>query len=70
MSRPMLADIKVRLTLQSKDANRHEGTITTYPVVINHLLRRYKIHAVITRARKDISNFEQGLLTPWDLSQR
>lgn len=37
---PALAAIEVRLTLTSCDANRREGTVMSYEVVINKQLRQ------------------------------
>lgn len=41
-----LVAIKTRLILSSNDAISHERSITTYPEVVNHLLRRYPTEIV------------------------
>lgn len=66
----ILAATKVRWTLLSNDANRHEGAIKFYARVVKHLLRSYETDAVIAKAGEEICNFKQGSLTPWDFSQK
>lgn len=58
-----LANNKAWLTLSPNDANRHEGTTTTYAVAVTHLPRRYATDAVIDQADEDIPSFVQVPLT-------
>lgn len=69
LNAPALPAIKAQLTLSSNNANRHERTITTYAVAVNHLLRRYATDAVIAESDGEIRSFKQSSLTPWDLSK-
>lgn len=64
MNGPALATMKAWLTLSSNNANRHEGTSTSYEDVINLLLMRYVTNAVIGKADEEISTFKHGLRMP------
>lgn len=64
-----LANIKVRMILFLYDANRHEGTITTYAEVVNYRLGRYGTDTVTTKADDRIRNSKPIVLTPWEFSK-
>lgn len=63
MNSTTFAAIDARLYLPSKDASRHQGTITTYAEVSNHLQSRYATDAVIAKVDETINNYTQALLT-------
>lgn len=63
---PAGATIKARLNLSSTDENRHEGTVTFYTEVLNHMLGRYTTDRVIAKADQEISHFKQGSLASWE----
>lgn len=60
MNSPVLAAVNKRLTLFSNNTDRHEGNITAYSEVVNHLFRRYTIGTVIAKSDKEIQGFKQG----------
>lgn len=70
MSGLALAAVRAQLSLSSSDANRHEGTITSYAEIVKYLLRRYAAEAVIAKANEKIQNFMQRSLLSWDFFQK
>lgn len=68
MNGTSLAAIKTRLALWSNDANRDKGTITTYSLVMKHLIRHYASAAFIAKAEEVIRTFKQGSLTRCNFS--
>lgn len=66
MTGAALSAIKAWLSLSSNDANKHKGAITSYGGVVNHLLGRYPIEAVIAKDFEGVHNFRDCLFTPWD----
>lgn len=63
MSGSILAAITTWSTLSLEDENMHDGTITFYAKVVNHLLRSCDADAVIAKADKVIRSFKQGSRT-------
>lgn len=57
MSSLTLVAINVWLALSSNHANRQESTITFYTGVVDYLLRRYAIKAVVPKFDEEIWNF-------------
>lgn len=70
MSSLVLTAINVCLILSSNDAKRHEGTIMSYPGVVNHLLKQYATDAKFTRIDEKIHIFQRDLLTVSVFSQK
>lgn len=60
MNGPAVATIKERLTILLNDANRDEGTITTYAGVVNHPLLRYITDAITAKTDDEVCNFTKG----------
>lgn len=69
MTGPALAAINARMNSSSIDDSWHEGKITTYAGVVNHVIRRYATDAVIAKVIDSIRNFKQGSLTSWAFLQ-
>lgn len=68
VSGPTLVAFKARLTLSTNVANQPECFVTTYTVVISHLLILYATDAVIAKPDEEIPNSKQFLFTACDFS--
>lgn len=65
-----LAAIKLHLTLFPNDANRQEGTTTTYGEVLRQFLTRYATDTIFAKDGEKIRNVKQGSLAPWGFFQK
>lgn len=58
MTSPALTAVKARLDLSSNDANKREGTITSYAEMVKHVMMRYTVDVVIAKADEEVPSFK------------
>lgn len=62
---PAFAENKSQMTMLCNDRNKHEGTTTSFIVVVIDHLRRYATNPTVPRSNKKIRHSKQGLLMTW-----